>query len=163
MVPWTVAHQASLSMGFSRQEYWSGFSFPSPGDLPNLGSQPSFPALQAVSCTVGRFFTKCAIREAQGHELSVEAFCTGHLTSFDLSFFGSLNGIMNSTPASIPWGGNGIHRAVGLDSEIKFNVLIVCCFISETSSLRVSVFSSANRDNNILFTARGQICDLELK
>ena len=35
--PGTVAHQASLSMGFSRQEYWSGLPFPSPGDLPNPG------------------------------------------------------------------------------------------------------------------------------
>ena len=34
--PWTVAHQAPLSMGFSRQEYWSGFPFPPPGDLPDL-------------------------------------------------------------------------------------------------------------------------------
>ena len=38
---WTVAHQAPLSMGFSRQEYWSGLSFPSPGDLPNPGIKPS--------------------------------------------------------------------------------------------------------------------------
>ena len=36
--PWTVAHQAPLSMGLSRQEYWSGEPFPSPGDLPNPGS-----------------------------------------------------------------------------------------------------------------------------
>ena len=35
--PWTVAHQAPLSMGFPKQEYWSGLPFPSPGDLPNLG------------------------------------------------------------------------------------------------------------------------------
>ena len=35
--PWTVAHQAPLSMGFSRQEYWSGFPFPPPGDLPDAG------------------------------------------------------------------------------------------------------------------------------
>ena len=35
--PWTVAHQAPLSMGFSRQEYWSGLPFPSPGDLPDPG------------------------------------------------------------------------------------------------------------------------------
>ena len=35
--PWTVAHQAPLSMGFSRQEHWSGLSFPLPGDLPNPG------------------------------------------------------------------------------------------------------------------------------
>ena len=38
--PWTVAHQAPLSMGFPRQEYWSGLLFPSPGDLPNPGMEP---------------------------------------------------------------------------------------------------------------------------
>ena len=43
--PWTVAHQAPLSMGFPRQEYWSGFLFPSPGDLPDPGIKPSSPAL----------------------------------------------------------------------------------------------------------------------
>ena len=46
---WTVAHQAPLSMGFSRQEYWSGLPFPSPGYLPNLGIEPKFSALQADS------------------------------------------------------------------------------------------------------------------
>ena len=45
--PWTVAHQAPLSMGFSRREYWSGLPFPCPGDLPNPGTEPGFPALQA--------------------------------------------------------------------------------------------------------------------
>ena len=44
---WTVPHQAPLSMGFSRQEYWSGLSFPSPGDLPDPGIEPGSPALQA--------------------------------------------------------------------------------------------------------------------
>ena len=47
--PWTVAHQAPLFMGFSRQEYWSGLPFPSPGDLPNPGVEPGSPALQADS------------------------------------------------------------------------------------------------------------------
>ena len=47
--PWTVALQVPLSMGFSRQEYWSGLPFPSPGDLPNLGIRPGPPALQADS------------------------------------------------------------------------------------------------------------------
>ena len=45
--PWTVAYQASLSMGFSRQERWSGLPFPSPGDLPDPGIEPRSPALQA--------------------------------------------------------------------------------------------------------------------
>ena len=49
--PWTVAHQAPLSIEFSRQECWSGLSFPSPGDLPDPGIGPMFPAL------AGSFFT----------------------------------------------------------------------------------------------------------
>ena len=47
--PWTVAHQAPLSMEFSRQEYWSGLSLPSPGNVPNPGIEPESPALQADS------------------------------------------------------------------------------------------------------------------
>ena len=43
--PWTVAHQAPLSMGFSRQEYWSWLPFPSPGDLPDPGIEPLSTAL----------------------------------------------------------------------------------------------------------------------
>ena len=49
--PWTVAHQAPPSMGFSRQEYWSGLPFPSPGDRPDPGTEPPSPAL------AGGFFT----------------------------------------------------------------------------------------------------------
>ena len=49
--PWTVAYQASPSMGFSRQEYWSGLPLPSPGDLPNPGIEPGFPALEADALT----------------------------------------------------------------------------------------------------------------
>ena len=52
--PWTVAHQAPLSMGSPRQQYWSGLPFPPPGDLPDQGSNP---CLIQVSCIVGRFFT----------------------------------------------------------------------------------------------------------
>ena len=47
MIPWTAVYQASLSMGFSRQEYWSGLPFPSPRDLPDPGIEPRSPALQA--------------------------------------------------------------------------------------------------------------------
>ena len=49
--PWTAAHQAPLSMGFPRQEYWSGLPFPSPGDLSHPGIEPMSPAL------AGEFFT----------------------------------------------------------------------------------------------------------
>ena len=47
--PWTVVHQAPLSMGFSRQEYGSGLPFPSPGELPDPGTEARSPALQADS------------------------------------------------------------------------------------------------------------------
>ena len=46
---WTIAPQAPLAMGFSRQEYWSGLPFPSPGDLPDPGIEPRSPALEADS------------------------------------------------------------------------------------------------------------------
>ena len=49
--PWTVACQAPLSMGFSRQEYWSGLTFPSPGDISNPGIEPGSPAFQADALT----------------------------------------------------------------------------------------------------------------
>ena len=47
MTPWTITRQAPLSLGFSRQEYWSGLPFPSPGELPNPGIEPRSPTLQA--------------------------------------------------------------------------------------------------------------------
>ena len=49
VTPWTVSRQAPLSMGFSRQEYWSGLPFPPPGDLPDPGMEPGSPALQVDS------------------------------------------------------------------------------------------------------------------
>ena len=51
MTPWSVAFQAPLSMGFPRQEYWSGLPFSSLGDLPDPRMEPASPAL------AGRFFT----------------------------------------------------------------------------------------------------------
>ena len=49
VTPWTVARQAPLFLGFSRQEYWSGLPYSPPGDLPDLGIKPGPPALQADS------------------------------------------------------------------------------------------------------------------
>jgi len=53
VTPWSVALQAPLSMGFSRQEYWSGLPFPTPGDLHDPGIEPVSPALQADSLLNG--------------------------------------------------------------------------------------------------------------
>ena len=51
VTPWTVIHQAPLFLGFSRQEYWSGQPFPSPGDLHDPGMEPMSPALADIHCT----------------------------------------------------------------------------------------------------------------
>ena len=51
VTPWTMARQAPLSVGFPRQEYWNGLSFPSPGDFPDPGIEPASPPL------AGRFLT----------------------------------------------------------------------------------------------------------
>ena len=58
---WTVAHQAPLSVGFSRQEYWSGLPRPPPGDLPNPGIEPTSLVSPALA---GGFFITSATREA---------------------------------------------------------------------------------------------------
>ena len=59
---WTVAHQAPPSMGFSRQEYWSGLPWPPPGDLPDPGMEPMS---ASISYIAGRFFTHWASWESQ--------------------------------------------------------------------------------------------------
>ena len=61
VTPWTVAQQAPLSMGFSRQEYWSGLPFPSPGDLPNPGIKLASLRSPALA---GGFFTSSTTWEA---------------------------------------------------------------------------------------------------
>ena len=73
---WTVAHQAPLSMGFPRQEYWSGLPFLSPGDLPHPEIKPQSSALQTV------FFTDQATREAQ--HLCLKAHYLGCFLEVDL-------------------------------------------------------------------------------
>ena len=64
VTPWTMACQAPLSMGFSRQEYWSGLPCSPPGDLPDPGIKPTPLMTPALS---GRFLNHCATREAQIH------------------------------------------------------------------------------------------------
>ena len=64
--PWTVARQVPLSMGFSRQEYWTGLPFPTPGDLPHPGIEPASPAL------AGRF-SITALLGKPGYQAEVTA------------------------------------------------------------------------------------------
>ena len=57
VIPWAVAHQAPLSIGFPKQEYWNGLPFPSPGDLSNPGIEPASPALEADSLPLSHHWT----------------------------------------------------------------------------------------------------------
>ena len=61
VTPWTVAHQAPLSLGLFRQAYWSGLPFPAPGDLPDPGIEPMSLSSAALA---GRFFTNSTTWEA---------------------------------------------------------------------------------------------------
>ena len=63
VTPWTVAHQAPLSMGFPRQEYWSGKPFPYPGGLPDSVIKPTSPALQADSLPLRHLGSKIMPRK----------------------------------------------------------------------------------------------------
>ena len=65
--PWTVARQTPLSMGFLRQEYWSGLPCPTPGDLPNPQIEPKSPASPPLA---GRFFTTEPLGEQKSHFLT---------------------------------------------------------------------------------------------
>ena len=83
---WTVAHQAPLSMGFSRQEYWSGLPCPPPGDLPDSGMEPLSPvtpALQVDSLPLSHLGSptwsyRNICTNTQGYENKVVFFCVVH-------------------------------------------------------------------------------------
>ena len=99
MTLWTVAYQAPLSWGFSRQEYWSGLSCPPPGDLPNPGIKPMSLTSSALA---NRFFTTSATREAPILlDLPAKTYTTDH--SFYHFFLNRLRyNIYNSPKAFKP-------------------------------------------------------------
>ena len=75
VTPWTVARQAPLTMGFIRQEYWSGLPCPSPGDLPDPGNELKSPAL------AGRCFTTSTTLEVRKSQTQLKRFSTPTLCS----------------------------------------------------------------------------------
>ena len=75
--PWTVAHQAPPSMGFSRQEYWSELPFPSPGDLPDPGIEHRSPVLQTDALTsepLNFLMFKLVLEKAEEPEIKLPTF-----------------------------------------------------------------------------------------
>ena len=80
MTPWTVARLGPLSMEFSRQEYWSGLPFPSPGDLPDPGTEPRSPTLQADSLLT-KLLGTIVYHWLSGEKSACNAGATGHVGS----------------------------------------------------------------------------------
>ena len=80
---WTVARQAPMSMGFSRQEYWSGLPYHSPEDLPNPGTEPCLISLALV----GRFFTTSTTWKPRYSSLVLPYLALLHFSSQSLSLF----------------------------------------------------------------------------
>ena len=74
MTLWAAARQAPLSMEFSRQEYWSGLSYPFPGDLPNPGSEPGSPVLQTDSYHLSHRETRNESKLSEVHGPGNEQF-----------------------------------------------------------------------------------------
>ena len=80
VTPWTVTHQAPLSMGSSRQEYWSGFPFSSPGDLPDPGIEPRSPILQADHWTTRETINSIYMYQIIIHASNTWNCCMSHIS-----------------------------------------------------------------------------------
>ena len=87
MTPWTVARQAHLSMGVSRQEYWSGVPFPPPGDLPDLGTEP----VSSVSLALQADSLPLSYQEAHSQFIHLIAPATGYILKLILFSFKEAN------------------------------------------------------------------------
>ena len=107
VTPWSVARQAPLSMGFSRQEYWSELPFSALGDLPHPGIQPGSPVSQAVSCTAGGFFTNWTTREA-----AMENYSAIKRIKFDIC--SNINGL------------GGHYAKWNKSDKDKYSAIIIC-------------------------------------
>ena len=108
--PWTAAHQAPLSMGFSRQECWSGLPFPSPGDRPGSGIRSTSPAWQACSLSLSHLI--CAVL------CLVAQLCP------------TLHDPMDCSPPS-----SSVHRdSPGKNTDVGFHALLQEIFPSQGSN-----------------------------
>ena len=100
--PWTVAHQAPLSIEFSRQGYWSGLPLPPPGDLPDRGIKPASPEL------AGRFFTPEPHQQV-GTLQRVFFFRGCHLKISAIKLYNWLSPVRDDCPTKVP----RCHRSTG--------------------------------------------------
>ena len=110
VTPWTVAHQAPLSMGFPRQEYWSGFPFPSPGDSIRPRDQTW---VSCISCIAGRFFTTEPGKPSMitRKELTRKSTCRSTHYSYKTRSCATLDKLLNFSVPEFPWLQNGIDMS----------------------------------------------------
>ena len=113
MTPRTVACQTSLSMGFPRQEYWSGLLFPSPGDLPGSGIESESFAL------AGRFFTKLPGKPSYYHQFS-SVQSLSHVQLFATSWTAARQASLSITNS------RSLPKFMSIDSVMPSNHLILC-------------------------------------
>ena len=143
--PWTIAHQAPLSMGFARQEYWSGLPFPSPGDRPNPGIDPRSPALRADALTSeppGKHYTVFVLYFLfpDSHQNFLHHFF----------FFLSLSHLL-----LLFW----VHKTeVSSLSSLQIFILSSFQFLQRARAFQV-VWLSANKDNTFLSAKSGWCSD----
>ena len=115
-IPWTVAHQAPLSMGSPSQEYCSGMPFPPPGDLPDSEIEPAPP----VSCALaGGFFTSEPPGKSIWHTAVLIVFIMLYIISQELTYFITASFLVLSTFIQFPSRNSGNHKSVEGLSRIK--------------------------------------------
>ena len=100
---WTIAYKAPLSMGFSKQEYWSGLSSPPPGDLPNPGIEPGSLISLALA---GRFFTTSTTLDLK---LNAQFSCRQILNMFGILVFSSIQSLSHAWLFATSW--TAAHQA----------------------------------------------------
>ena len=128
VTPWTIALQALLSMGFSRQEYWCGLPFPSPGDLPNLGTESGSPAL------AGGFFTT----EPPGKPLFVAVQLLNHVWFFVPPWTAARQASLSITSS------RSLFKLMSIESVMPSNILILCCPLLLPPSIFPSIMVFSN-------------------
>ena len=101
-IPWTEAHQAPLSMGFSRQQYWSGVPFPFPEVLPNTGIEPRSPALQADTLSSESPGKPKEIKDDTNRQMSIPCSWIRRISIVKMNILSKVIYRFNAIPIKLP-------------------------------------------------------------
>ena len=131
VTPWTVALQTPLSMGLFRQEYWSGLSFPPPGDFPNPGIEPVSPALQEDSLPLSHC---CSVTQSVSD--SAVPWIAAHQASLSLTI------------------SRGLPKFISIVLVMPSSHLILCCPLLLLPSIFPNVRVFSNESLGVIFTTQ---------